>query len=442
MTLVRDGDGSAELSPLLAELVAAALGAARETGGAVDPTIGSVLVGLGYDRDIRLLRDRDEGPRAAGTRVVVRRHAGWRALTLEGRTLRMPPGTQLDLGATAKAVAADRCAALVHDRLGTGVLVALGGDVATAGPGPADGWQVTVQDLPDDVPQQVTLRAGAAVATSSTAKRTWTQHGVRRHHLVDPATGHQAEGPWRSVTVVAPTCLAANTATTAALVKGEDALALAAQHRPPRPAAVPRWRAGHPRGLAAGGGGMTEALWALGRGTGVVALLMFTLTLVLGILTRSGRAPASLGRFGVAELHRTAALTGVGLIAVHLVSLFFDPYAQLRLVDLVVPFAGTYRPLWLGLGTVAVDLLLVVTGVSLLRHRVGPRVFTAVHWLTYALWPVALLHGLGTGTDVGSLWMDAVAVLCCGAVAAALAWRLTPSYAERGRVRVARVVAR
>ena len=187
---------------------------------------------------------------------------------------------------------------------------------------------------------------------------------------------------------------------------------------------------------------MTEALWALGRGTGVVALVMFTATLVLGVASRSGRSVAGLGRFGLNELHRAAALTGVGLIAVHLASLFFDPYAQLQLVDLVVPFVGAYRPLYLGLGTVAVDLLLVITAVSLLRNAVGPRVFRAVHWLTYALWPVALVHGLGTGTDAGSLWVDAVAVTCVAAVGAALAWRLTPSYAERGRTRVARVVAR
>jgi sulfoxide reductase heme-binding subunit YedZ len=187
---------------------------------------------------------------------------------------------------------------------------------------------------------------------------------------------------------------------------------------------------------------MNDALWALGRGTGVVALLMFTTTLVLGIGSRSGRPFAGLGRFGLAELHRTAALTGVGLVAVHLTSLFFDPYAQLDLVDLAVPFLGSHRPLYLGLGTLAVDLLLVITVVSLLRNAVGPRVFKAVHWLTYALWPVALVHALGTGTDAGSLWLDAVAVACCSSVAATVAWRLLPSYAERGRVRVARVVAR
>lgn len=187
---------------------------------------------------------------------------------------------------------------------------------------------------------------------------------------------------------------------------------------------------------------MNEALWALGRGTGVVALAMFTLTLVLGILTRSGRPMLGLGRFGVAELHRTAALTGTGLVVVHLVSLLLDPYAQLKVLDFLVPFAGSYRPLWLGLGTVAVDLLLVITVVSLLRERVGPRVFKAVHWATYALWPIALAHALGNGSDNGAWWLQGVAVVCALAVGSAMTWRLSASYAERGRARIPRTVPR
>jgi len=224
LTLVRDEDGWIELSPVLADLLAVALEAARITDGAVDPTIGATLVDLGYDRDIAAL---DAGSfTGAPTAVrVVRRPTGWRGLRLDGSRLRMPQGTQLDLGATAKAGAADRCARLVAERLGTGVLVSLGGDIATAGPGPDGGWQVLVQDLPEDVPQQISLTPGAAVATSSNARRTWTQDGVRRHHLVDPRTSLPAESPWRSVTAVATTALRANTATTAALVKGHGALA-------------------------------------------------------------------------------------------------------------------------------------------------------------------------------------------------------------------------
>lgn len=187
---------------------------------------------------------------------------------------------------------------------------------------------------------------------------------------------------------------------------------------------------------------MNEALWALGRGTGVVALGLLTLTLVLGILTRSGRPMLGLGRFGVAEVHRTAALTGTGLIAVHLVSLVLDPYAQLRVVDLLVPFAGTYRPFWLGLGTLAVDLLLVITVASLLRERLGPRVFKTVHWATYALWPIALAHALGNGSDNGAWWLQGLALASALAVGSAVTWRLTAAYAERGRVRVPRRLPR
>lgn len=185
---------------------------------------------------------------------------------------------------------------------------------------------------------------------------------------------------------------------------------------------------------------LTDALWYLGRGTGVVALLMFTLTMVLGITTRSGRPGLGLDRFGVADLHKTASLAGTGLVAVHVGTLLFDPYAQLRLVDLVLPFAGSYRPMWLGLGTLAVDVLLVLVGTSLLRHRIGPRTFRAVHWSAYAMWPFAFLHALGTGTDAGSLWLRSVAAGCALVVAVALGWRTSASFGERGRTRVPRKV--
>ena len=180
---------------------------------------------------------------------------------------------------------------------------------------------------------------------------------------------------------------------------------------------------------------MSAAFWALGRGTGVVALVLFTVALVLGIVARSGRPVPWLARFGTSDLHRTAALTGTGLVAAHVATLYFDPYAQLRLVDFVFPFLGAYKPLWLGLGTLALDLLGVVTVVSLLRHRVGPRVFRTVHWATYALWPVALLHALGNGTNGGSTWFRALAVVCISAVVTAVGWRLAPSYAHRGWTR-------
>jgi methionine sulfoxide reductase heme-binding subunit len=186
---------------------------------------------------------------------------------------------------------------------------------------------------------------------------------------------------------------------------------------------------------------MSSALWALGRGSGIVALVLLTLAIVLGILARSGRRVPVLGRFGTSDLHRTAALTGVGLVGLHVGSLLLDPYAQLHLVDVVVPFLSTYRPLWLGLGTLVVDLLLLVTAVSLLRHRVGPKVFRTVHWATYALWPTAVLHALGSGSDATTTWFRALAVVCITAVVTTVGWRLAPSFAERGWTRQPRRTA-
>jgi thiamine biosynthesis lipoprotein len=209
------------VSPLLAELVAAALDAARRTGGDVDPTVGAALCGLGYDRDFAALTGRRVAPA-----VRIYPTPDWRAVRLRDRELTVPHGVLLDLGATAKAVAADRAAALVALRLGTGVLVALGGDIATAGPAPDGGWRVLVQDRPGDPRCTVCLPAGAALATSSTTGRTWGRPGELLHHILDPRTGRPAPTVWRTVSVAAYSCLLANTLSTAAIVRGHEAPAL------------------------------------------------------------------------------------------------------------------------------------------------------------------------------------------------------------------------
>jgi predicted ferric reductase len=173
-----------------------------------------------------------------------------------------------------------------------------------------------------------------------------------------------------------------------------------------------------------------EALWALGRGTGITALAFLTISLALGIATRSGRRLLTLPRFAVADVHRFAALAGTLLVVLHMALLFFDPYAQLRLVDFVVPFLGTYRPLWQGLGTLALDVLAVVILTSVLRNRIGVRTFGIVHWATYALWPIALAHALGNGTDTDHKWFLLFGGCCALTVAAALVWRLRANYIE------------
>jgi len=175
---------------------------------------------------------------------------------------------------------------------------------------------------------------------------------------------------------------------------------------------------------------MTDALWFFGRGTGVVSLVLLSVVVALGIGARSGRTAFGLPRFAVNLLHRNAALLAVILLAGHVVSLYFDPYAQLRFFDLVVPFVGQYRPLWLGLGTLAFDLLLALIATSLLRHRLGARTWRIVHWLAYLCWPIALLHGWQTGTDGSTWWLRTILALCAALVVAAVAWRVTPSFAR------------
>ena len=174
----------------------------------------------------------------------------------------------------------------------------------------------------------------------------------------------------------------------------------------------------------------SEALWALGRGNGIVALAFMTLSIALGIANRSGRPLLALPRFGIADVHRFVALFATLLVALHMGLLFMDPYAKLRLIDFAVPFLGAYRPVWQGLGTVAVDLLVVIVVSSLLRQRLGLRAFRAVHWVTYLLWPIAMAHALGNGTDTGHLWFQGFAGACAVIVLASLVWRLRSNFTE------------
>jgi thiamine biosynthesis lipoprotein len=213
------------VSELFTTLIAEALRAAELTDGDVDPTVGQALVAAGYDRDFAELASADPALAAATAAQV----PGWRHVRLDPvtRHVRLDDGVRLDLGSTAKAWSADRCAALITERLGCGVLVSLGGDLAVAGPPPEDGWHVKATDdhaAAADAPgQTVTVRSGG-LATSSTTVRAWTAGGKPMHHIIDPRTGAPADSPWRTVTVAAATCVDANIASTAAIVKGEAAL--------------------------------------------------------------------------------------------------------------------------------------------------------------------------------------------------------------------------
>jgi DMSO/TMAO reductase YedYZ heme-binding membrane subunit len=179
------------------------------------------------------------------------------------------------------------------------------------------------------------------------------------------------------------------------------------------------------------------ALWYLTRGTGIVALVVLTATMVLGIVASVGWASPRLPRFVSRDLHRNLSLFCVVLLVAHIVTAVADGFAPIGYVASVVPFSSPYRPLWLGLGTLAFDLLLAVSATSALRRFLGQRAWRAVHWLAYACWPVAVLHGLGTGTDTRLGLTLALNAVCVAAVLAALAWRLVVGWPRAKGIRLA-----
>ena len=229
------GGRAVEVSDVLLTAVEVALRAARLTDGAVDPTVGSALRRAGYDRDFA-----EMAKQGATVTLTYERVPGWEQVVVDRRagTVRTPPGVMLDLGATAKALAADRAARAIQEQIAGGVLVSLGGDISVAGDPPAGGWVVRVSDdhaAPADAPGQTVTIMSGGLATSSTTVRAWERGDRRLHHLIDPATGAPADSTWRTVSVAAGSCVDANTASTAAIVMGDRAPAwLAAAGLPAR----------------------------------------------------------------------------------------------------------------------------------------------------------------------------------------------------------------
>lgn len=228
LSRLQAGDGRREgmVSPLLAQALATALRAAELSDGAVDPTVGAAVRTAGYSVDFDAL-PADGSP----ITLTVSPVPGWRRLRLFPATRRVEieAGVEVDLGATAKALAADLAAAAALGAMhGGGVLVSLGGDVSVAGDPPEDGWNIQIAEnsraaiTPDG--ETIAIRSGG-VATSSTTVRRWRRGGVELHHIIDPATGLPASGPWRTVSVVAGSCVDANIAATAAIVRGATAAA-------------------------------------------------------------------------------------------------------------------------------------------------------------------------------------------------------------------------
>ncbi len=180
--------------------------------------------------------------------------------------------------------------------------------------------------------------------------------------------------------------------------------------------------------LAASAGG--SAYWYLTRSTGAVALLLLTFAIVLGVVDVCRWSTPRWPRFVVDSLHRNVSLLAMVFLVLHILTSVLDSFAPISLLDAFVPFAGSYRPLWLGLGAIAFDLLIAVTLTSMLRQRFGYASWRAIHWLTYASWPIALLHGLGTGSDVASTWLLALSIFCAAVVLAAVLLRVAADWPE------------
>ncbi len=176
--------------------------------------------------------------------------------------------------------------------------------------------------------------------------------------------------------------------------------------------------------------------WYVTRASGMVALVLLTASVVLGIAAIARLRGPGVPRFVVDGLHRTMSLLAVVLLLIHILTSVLDSFAPISLIDAVIPFVGTYRPFWLGLGAVAFDLLAAVAITSLVRRRLGHSTWRSVHWLADACWPVAVLHGFGTGSDVHQTWMLLITIACIGAVLAAVVIRVAIGWPENARLRL------
>ena len=283
------------------------------------------------------------------------------------------------------------------------------------------------------------------LATSGIGSRHWTLGGTPVHHLVDPSTGLPTATPWRTVTVAAASSVDANTASTAAHVLGDtapswladralparlvahdgsvdDGRRLARRSRPAgrAPMTPVALVAASPTAAAIGG----KAFWFLTRASGLVAIVLLSATIVLGVVASVGWTTARWPRFLSQDVHRNLSLLCLAFVGVHVVTTVADGYVPIGFLDTVLPFRSPYRPLYLGLGALCLDLLLAVLVTSALRHRIGYGSWRFVHWLAYLCWPIALIHGLGSGTDTPLPIVLAVEAACTVAVLAAFAWRL------------------
>ena len=399
----------------------------RPTGSSTRRS-AAALESAGYDRDFSLLGDRAEpaGPAVPSRLAEVR---------LDGLILRRPPGLALDLNGVVKSLAVDEAAGLLS---GDG-FVSAGGDVAVRGPvdvGLPGGGAVRV------------LQGG--LATSGVATRSWRRGGEEQHHLVDPRTGRPSTSRWQQVTVSGASCLAADVAAKAAFLLGDDGPDwLDARGLPGRFVARDgsvepngSWRR---RNRRRGRVHLTSspAIWYAARASGVAAYVVLTIVVCLGI-----------GLAGKAQSHALAALRRRGRpslrrAARRLADRHPRPRrspstrsSRSRSTQLLVPFTATYRPLWTGLGIAAAELLLALAIANHYRNRLPYRVWRSAHYLNFAVWGAASVHGMFSGTDRSATWLAVLYGVGVASVLVLLVWRVggfalrSPAAAGAGAVAV------
>ena len=439
------GGSPMRVSRLFVRATRCALRAARLTDGDLDPTIGSSIRAAGYDRDFATIR--------AGGPVRFRRAGGWRCVELDDAhsTVRLPPGVELDYGATAKALAADVAAAAAALDATGGVLVSIGGDIATAGtPPPTAGRSAspritrhhsTAPDRPSrcagvvSPPRARRCGAGRAATASSTTSSTRrparpaAAAGARSASPPRVASTRTSRAPRRSSAASAAPGWLETLGLPARLVAIDGTVSFAAG-----------WPAGeHSPALMPFANVGPSALWYLTRATGAVTLLLLTVSVVLGVATVGRLQTAGWPRFVVEGLHRNVSLLAILVLLVHIVTSVLDPFASIHLIDAVVPFTASYRPLWLGLGAFASDLLIAIALTSVVRRRLGHGAWRATHWLAYLCWPVAVLHTVGTGSDVKQVWLLALTAACIVAVIVAVWARIGFGWPQQRGLRGDRV---
>ncbi len=392
------------VSPAFAEMVAIALRAAASTGGLVDPTLGEAIEAAGYDRDFGRLGPSPSPPRPAAP-------GRWRAVRASECALSRPIGVRLDLNGVVKSKTVDDALELIS---GDG-FVSAGGDIAARG----------ALDVALPGGDAVRLVAGG-LATSGSAKRRWLRGGAWQHHLIDPRNGRAgtiAVGRGHDLRGDVPSVRRCGQGGFPARPR-RSRVSRRARPRRSLSRALRRDRLHAAMAVVRASRGVNGVAWEAARAGGIVAYVLLSSVVVIGLALSGRERLAGWPRFAVEDVHRFVGMLVGAFVSLHVVTIAIDSEAHFSVLQLVVPFASSYRPLWTGLGIVAAELLVALAVANHYRTRISYRLWRRLHYLNFAVWLAATWHGIGAGTDSGSTWLLWIYVGAIGAVALFTARRI------------------